>query len=419
MADGIADYLAATAPSAAAPMPAAMPPMPKMRFTDALAAAFGAGPDRVGSYAKGLEAGSQYKLRSAQTESALAEADKRRAEAMRQSQINDAISKAQSDPNFQPGLPFYASLAANANDMSNAALHHQELGQRGTIADALATRDDQLAAMEAVSGRPVERYYAAGTGMQGSQLLPSAAPTVTPVGQATIAATHALEDQRDRSTSGGFTVGGVRYNADGTPVVKVADAASNAAQVAGAVEAARVAANPAKAGTKLPPKVRQAQAENASSIANIDAAIALVEQYPNSFGLKYGLGDTVNQRLDPEGVAARAAVANIGSAKIHERTGATMAAKEAPRLTPFIPTTTDRNDAIITKLQKLKEYIQQEQDAMNAAYATPGNAPPAAAGGAGGPAPTAAPPAALTYLKAHPELKDQFRAKYGYLPEGM
>ena len=29
-----------------------------------------------------------------------------------------------------------------------------------------------------------------------------------------------------------------------------------------------------------------------------------------------------------------------------------------------------------------------------------------------------APQAAIDYLKGHPELKEQFKAKYGYLPDG-
>lgn len=33
--------------------------------------------------------------------------------------------------------------------------------------------------------------------------------------------------------------------------------------------------------------------------------------------------------------------------------------------------------------------------------------------------PTPAPSTAIEYLKQHPELKDQFKAKYGYLPEGL
>lgn len=33
--------------------------------------------------------------------------------------------------------------------------------------------------------------------------------------------------------------------------------------------------------------------------------------------------------------------------------------------------------------------------------------------------PTSAPPNAIEHLKQHPELKDQFKAKYGYLPEGL
>jgi hypothetical protein len=30
-----------------------------------------------------------------------------------------------------------------------------------------------------------------------------------------------------------------------------------------------------------------------------------------------------------------------------------------------------------------------------------------------------APQSALDYLKKHPEVKEQFKAKYGYLPEGV
>jgi hypothetical protein len=240
------------ADSIAAP-PVGVPPMPKpsgwQTFGDVLATIGGAKIDRQGNYYKGLEAGSQVKLRSAQTESALAEADKRRAETLRQSQINDLIAKAQSNPAYQPSVSDLLTIATGAADLTHGQLYQQEAAQRGTIADPKAPQPTRLANMEAVTGKPVERYYQSGTGMQASQIDPLAAPTVTPVGEANIAADMALKGQRDRNVSGGFTLGGVRYNADGTPVVDVQDIANNSAAVAEAVARARAAAKPG-AGAK-------------------------------------------------------------------------------------------------------------------------------------------------------------------------
>jgi hypothetical protein len=103
---------------------------------------------------------------------------------------------------------------------------------------------------------------------------------------------------------------------------------------------------------------RKAVYSNAASIKQIDDAIAKVKARPQSFGLDMSLGDAVNQRYDPEGVSHRAAIADIGSLKRHDRSGAAVTVGETPYLTPFIPTTTDKSEAIIAKLESLKRNYE-------------------------------------------------------------
>lgn len=98
-------------------------------------------------------------------------------------------------------------------------------------------------------------------------------------------------------------------------------------------------------------------------IANIDAAIGLLQtpEGQNALGLKNVLpgAETVRQYTDPAGIAARAAVSNIGSLKLHDRSGAAVTISEFPRLRPFIPSPSDSPNAATTKLQGLKaEYAR-------------------------------------------------------------
>lgn len=195
MADAFSDYLGVTPPPVAAG-PAAIPPPPKMGFMDVLAGAFGAGPNKEAAYQKGLDSGSQYRLRTAQTESAMALAEKNRKDAMRQSQVNDLVTRAQSDPNFQPTVSDLLTMATGAGDFTTGRLHEQELGFRGSVADPTTPQPQRLSTMEAITGRPVERYYQSGTGMQANQLDPAAPPVVTPVGEAQIGADNALAHER-------------------------------------------------------------------------------------------------------------------------------------------------------------------------------------------------------------------------------
>jgi hypothetical protein len=197
------------------------PPPPKGGFGDVLAAAFGAAPDRVGAYQKGLEANTQYKLRTAQTESALAEAEKRRAESLRQSQINDFVTRAQSDPNFNPTLADLLTFSTNASDFTQARLRDQEFGNRSILGDLNAAPEAQFAAGQGVQGKVLPRIQEVGGQNYNLATDPNMQqPTMTPLQEADVAAAKALEGQRNRSpvaggagAAGGWntvTVGGRR-----------------------------------------------------------------------------------------------------------------------------------------------------------------------------------------------------------------
>jgi hypothetical protein len=121
----------------------------------------------------------------------------------------------------------------------------------------------------------------------------------------------------------------------------------------------------------LPTPVAQKLLENQNNLYNVRKALALtqghtvddVEGDASATGYKGFLPNAVLQRVDPQGVATRAEIANIGSMIIHDRSGAAVTAAETPRLMPFIPTATDDEGAVQTKLKRfVNEYerIQNE-----------------------------------------------------------
>lgn len=120
-------------------------------------------------------------------------------------------------------------------------------------------------------------------------------------------------------------------------------------------------------GSRTTAAIIKAVANNQQQVATIDDALRELDKYPNAVGLKRGvpiLGDALNQRVDPKGVAARASIANIGSLIIHDRSGAAVTVHEMPRLAPFVPNVNDTPDAIRTKLKKLREAIGVETAAL-------------------------------------------------------
>ena len=113
--------------------------------------------------------------------------------------------------------------------------------------------------------------------------------------------------------------------------------------------------------------IKKALASNTSQLAVIDDALKELETTPGAVGLLRGLpmiGDRLDPRADPAGVAARASIANIGSLKIHDRSGAAVSVHEFPRLAPFIPSISDPPEAIKVKLAKLREAINVETEAL-------------------------------------------------------
>lgn len=127
------------------------------------------------------------------------------------------------------------------------------------------------------------------------------------------------------------------------------------------------------AGDRNTAVVRKEVAANKSNLSVIDNALAEIEAYPEAVGLARGAGklplmgnlaDVINQRVDPQGVNARASLANIGSLVIHDRSGAAVSIHEFPRLAPFIPDVSDTPEVAKAKLRKLRLAIAQETDEL-------------------------------------------------------
>lgn len=121
--------------------------------------------------------------------------------------------------------------------------------------------------------------------------------------------------------------------------------------------------------------IAQKVASNQTQMATIADALKELDLHPDAVGLKRGVGelvpgmgnvgDALNQRQDPKGVAARASIMNIGSLVIHNRSGAAVTISEFPRLAPFVPRVSDTPEAIKTKLKKLRELLVIETDFLS------------------------------------------------------
>jgi len=118
----------------------------------------------------------------------------------------------------------------------------------------------------------------------------------------------------------------------------------------------------------IPASVQKAMTENDAALRKIDDALAAVDEYPQALGSINMLGDSIRQRTDPKGVKARALVADIGSLKLHDRSGAAVTAAETPRLKPFIPEATDTPETVRTKLGLFKREYQAIQDDIRSSY---------------------------------------------------
>jgi hypothetical protein len=131
----------------------------------------------------------------------------------------------------------------------------------------------------------------------------------------------------------------------------------------------RAAANAEAAKIKpIPEPINSAVLQNHQSLNKLDDALDLLEANKDAIGLKGNLGQTVLNKLDPKGIDTRAAIADIGSIVLHDRSGAAVTAAESPRLLPFIPTPSDTYEAAKSKLTRMRKYAAEEQDALKATY---------------------------------------------------
>ena len=83
-------------------------------------------------------------------------------------------------------------------------------------------------------------------------------------------------------------------------------------------------------------------------------------------GWKGFASENILQRTDPSGVDTRAAIADLGSMIIHDRSGAAVTASEYPRLKPFIPKETDSAPTVEKKLNRfISEFRAINDEAEN------------------------------------------------------
>jgi len=108
-------------------------------------------------------------------------------------------------------------------------------------------------------------------------------------------------------------------------------------------------------------------AEGTAQLDLIRRAREGLRRYPNAVGISRGLGalpgmgligDAVNQRADPQGVAVRQDLANLASMTIKDRSGAAVTISEFPRLAAFIPNVYDTPEKIQSNLDALERELQ-------------------------------------------------------------
>jgi len=114
----------------------------------------------------------------------------------------------------------------------------------------------------------------------------------------------------------------------------------------------------------IPETINKALTGNVSSLSQIDKAIDAATNNPNAIGLKGNMPQAILNRTDPQGVETRALITDIGSAIVHDRSGAAVAASERPGLVPFIPQATDDAATAIKKLKQLKAKVEADQNGI-------------------------------------------------------
>jgi len=133
---------------------------------------------------------------------------------------------------------------------------------------------------------------------------------------------------------------------------------------------------------EIPPTVNKAIIENDISLNKANRALALlqgkdvttpkgdvIKGSADATGFWKGLTpQVILNNWDPGGVSTRAFVADIGSLKVHDRSGAAVTASETPRLKPFIPSIYDSPENAATKLINFKAEYEDIQRGLTETY---------------------------------------------------
>ena len=123
-------------------------------------------------------------------------------------------------------------------------------------------------------------------------------------------------------------------------------------------------------GKPLPISAATALMANQQSLRRAQEAQALLNgmNVGEAVGDKEATGwkgyapDAMLQRMDPQGIDTRAAIADLGSLVIHDRSGAAVTALEFPRLQPFIPSP---KDDPATARKKLNRFVMEYQNIVD------------------------------------------------------
>lgn len=127
---------------------------------------------------------------------------------------------------------------------------------------------------------------------------------------------------------------------------------------------------------QIPPSANAGIVTNMQNLNKAKQALALLQGGDvgssvgdtGATGWKGFLPNTVLNRVDPAGVDTRAAISDLGSLVIHDRSGAAVTVSESPRLMPFIPVSTDDRATAEKKLSRFIDVFQQETDALAQTY---------------------------------------------------
>jgi hypothetical protein len=133
-------------------------------------------------------------------------------------------------------------------------------------------------------------------------------------------------------------------------------------------------ADPENKGKPLPGSVASGLLTNQDNLRRAQRALALVNGQEvdgikgdkDATGAKGYLPNNLLNIVDREGVNTRAAIADLGSMVIHDRSGAAVTASEFPRLAPFVPTEKDSAETVQKKLRLFVEnYRSLVDDQVN------------------------------------------------------